>query len=269
MIVALGVGIAVAPAPARVAHHNPIGVPDPRGDSSGAPDIARVTIANDTLNRILFLIQFWNRDSLVANDLVFVRIDSDRNAQTGKADRGTGIDYVVEINPPAVTVRRWNGTTFERQASTGQAAFSDGYVVLINRSELGDTAALRFYVETGIAGGGAIQTDTAPDVAPYEYALSVSHVEDMLPRWTPAIPRAGATFRLSSLSVTLLTGDTLAAARTSCRATLAGKRLRGTGRGGCTFRLPRSAKGKRLVVDITAAPAGGEAEIGRQIFRVR
>jgi hypothetical protein len=71
------------------------------------------------------------------------------------------------------------------------------------------------------------------------------------------------------LQVTLQTGDTMAAARLNCRATLAGKRLRGTGRGGCTFRLPASAKRKRLVVEVTAAPAGGEAETGVQTFRVR
>ncbi len=265
----LAVGIVVAPAPARVVHHNPIGVPDPTGDSNGAPDIVRVTVANDTLGRILFLIQVTNRESLVANDVVFIRVDSDRSAQTGEPDRGAGIDYMIEINATAPTLRRWNGSTFEAQPSTGRSGFDGGYFAVVNRSELGNADALRFHVLTAFQGASAAQTDTTPDTGLYEYALSVSHVDGMLPRWTPAAPRAGATFRLSSLRVTLQTGDTLAAARSGCRATLAGKRLRGTGRGACTFRLPRSAKGKRLVVDITAAPAGGEAETGRQTFRVR
>jgi hypothetical protein len=269
---AFGVALAVAPAQAGIAHHNPVGAPDATGDGNGAPDIARVTIANDTGGRVLFVVQVSNREALVAGDRIYIRIDSDRNAQTGEADRGAGIDYMIEIDATAraVLLRRWSGTTFERaETTTLESVFDGGYVVLVNRTDIGNAGAIRFYVRTALASGDAAQSDTAPNAATHEYTLSVSHVDEMTPRWTPAAPRAGRTFRLSALQLTLQTGDRMAAARMSCRAILAGKRLRGTGSGRCTFRLPVSAKGKRLVVEVTAAPAGGEAETGRQTFRVR
>lgn len=264
--------LAVGPANAGVAHHNPIGMGDPVGDSGGAPDIARVTVANDTGGRILFIVQALNRDDLRPNDRVFIRIDSDRNALTGEPDRGAGIDHMVEIDGTqrAVYLRRWNGTSFERaETRTLESVFDGGYVVLVNRSELGNAAAIRFYVRTAIDGGTAAQSDVAPSADTYEYSLSVSHVDGFTPRWTPAVPRAGKTFRLSALRLGLQTGDDVPAARVGCRATLAGKRLRGTGAWQCTWRLPRTAKGKWLVVEVSAAPAGGEVETGSQRFRVR
>jgi hypothetical protein len=269
-IAALAVGVAVAPANAGVAHHNPIGIADPAGDANGAPDIVRVTIANDTRGLILFVVQVSNRSDLAPNDRVFIRIDSDMSAQTGEPDRGAGIDHMVEIDATtrAVFFRRWNGTAFERtETTTLEARFEGGYVVFVNRSDLGDSRAIRFYVLTALASANV--ADTAPAAATYDYELSISHVDSMRPRWTPAVPRAGGTFRLSALQLTLQTGDTMPAARVICRASLAGRRLRGTGRGGCTFRLPPAAKRKRFVIDVTAAPAGGEAETARQTFRVR
>ena len=40
--------------------------------------------------------------------------------------------------------------------------------------------------------------------------------------------------------------------------------------GGCTFKLPKTAKGKQLVVTVTATPAGGKAQtFPAYKFRVR
>jgi len=271
-IAALAVGMAVAPAHAGVTHHNPIGMADPTGDANGAADIVRVTVANDTSGLLLFHVQSVNRTDITPGDVVLIRIDSDRSAQTGEPDRGGGIDYVIEINATAgaIFLRRWTGATFERaETTTLIGRYEGGYAFFVNRSDVGNPTAIRFYAVTLLATGAAGQADVAPSTSFYDYALSISHVESMTPRWAPAAPRAGATFRLRSLQLTLQTGDRAAAARFTCRATLARKRLRGTGRGGCTFRLPASARGKRFVVDVTAAPRGGEAETGRQTFRVR
>lgn len=269
-LAALAVGFAVAPAQAGVAHHNPIGMADPTGDGNGAPDIVRVTIANDLRNRLLFVVQVTNREDLVAGDLVFLRIDSDRNAQTGEPDRGAGIDYMIEVNvsAEAVSLRRWNGNGFERAETTLSFAYNGGYAILIDRADVGAPPALRFYVLTALDGPGA-RVDAAPDAGTYDYELSVSHVDAMTPRWTPRAPRAGSSFRLSALRLTLQTGDSVPAARFRCQARLARVWLRGTGRGTCTFRLPRTARGKRLTLFVTASPARGEAETGQQTFRVR
>jgi hypothetical protein len=269
-LAALAVGLAVAPA--GVAHHNPIGMSDPLGDANGAADIVRVTVANDTSGLVLFHVQAPNRTGFVAGDVVLIRIDADRSAQTGEPDRDAGIDYILEIDASAngIFLRRWNGTAFERaETTTLRGVYDGGYVLAVNRADLGNPSAIRFYAVTLLASGAPGQADVAPSTSLYDYELSISHVELMTPRWTPAAPRAGRSFRLSALQVTLQTGDRMPAARFNCRATLAGKRLRGTGRGTCTFRLAASAKGKRLVIAVTASPPGGEAETGVQSFRVR
>lgn len=115
-------------------------------------------------------------------------------------------------------------------------------------------------METGLLDGTDDQFDEAPAGLYHDYTLAPPHVGKIAPKWAPAAPRAGAAFRLNSVQLTFETNETAAAATFTCRATLAGKRLRGTGRGGCTFKLAKTAKGKRLVVTITAAPTGGEAQ---------
>jgi len=49
--------LSVAPAFGRVVDHNPVEVTDPVGDSSGAPDITGVTVANDLSGMILFVVE--------------------------------------------------------------------------------------------------------------------------------------------------------------------------------------------------------------------
>ena len=91
-----------------------------------------------------------------------------------------------------------------------------------------------------------------------------------MPRFSPTAPRAGATFRLQSVALTFESEEKGVAGSFTCRATLAGKRVKGTGPGGCTFKLPKTAKGKQLVVTVTATPTGGKAQtFPAYKFRVR
>lgn len=55
----------------------------------------------------------------------------------------------------------------------------------------------------------------------------------------------------------------------SCTATLGGRRLRGTGPGGCTFALPRNANSKRLRVTVTATYGAEQRQFAPFVFRVR
>jgi hypothetical protein len=267
------VGLAAAPAHARVSAHNPVGIPDPTGDSQTAPDITRVTVANTISGDLFFVVQVANRTDIVANDYVLVGMDSDQNGQTGERNGDGGIDYVIIINGTTrqIGLLRWNGSNYEVGAATTlRGAWVSGYVATINRSELGNTSALNFFVETGLLEGADDQFDEAPTGVYQSYTLSTPHVGAIAPKWAPTAPRAGASFRLSSVQLTFETEEKAAAATFTCRATLAGKRLRGIGKGGCTFKLAKTAKGKRLVVTVTATPTGGPAQTFRAYtFRVR
>lgn len=273
LFAAVAAGLAAAPAHARVSDHNPVGIPDPTGDSNGAPDITRVTVANTIGGDLLFVIQVANRTDIVANDLVVIGMDSDQNGQTGESNGDGGIDYAILINGTTreIFLLRWNGSDYEGVTSTSlKGAWVDGYVASINRAELGNTSALNFYVETGLLDGTDEQIDDTPAGLYHVYTLSTPHVGKIAPRWAPAAPRAGARFRLNSVQLTFETEETAAASTFTCRATLAGKRLRGTGAGGCTFKLAKTAKGKRFVITITATPTGGKAETFKPyVFRVR
>jgi hypothetical protein len=261
--------LVAAPVSARVDDHNPIEVSDPRGDSAGAPDITRVTVANDLAGNILFVVQVGNRTGFAANDAVAIFIDTDRSAQTG--DPNTGVDYAIgfDAGVPAVAFARWNGTTFEDAPSTTlRGGWAPGYAAVINRAELANTTAFDFGVIAFLLEGE--DSDLAPNTDFQTYTLAPPHIQTIAPRWAPTAPRAGASFRLSSVQLTLETEEKAAAATFTCRATLAGKRLRGTGRGGCTFKLAKTAKGKRLVVTVSATPTGGTAQtFPAYTFRVR
>lgn len=272
-LIAVVAVLSVPSAHGRVADHNPVEVSDPAGDSNGAPDITRVTVANDLSGMILFLVQVANRTGFVANDDVLVYIDSDRSAATGLAERGGGVDYLLRIDATGqqISLGRWNGSTFETApATTLRGEWSAGYVLFVNRSEFGGMNSFAFFVRTRVQSHPGNPSDLAPGDGYQQYTLSPPHIEVVRPTFSPASPRAGSTFRLNSVQLAFETGETARAASFACRAMLAGKRIRGTGRGGCTFKLPKSAKGKRFAITLTVAAAGGKAETFRPYtFRVR
>jgi hypothetical protein len=253
--------------------HNPIKAVDPVGDSNGAPDITGVTVANDLSGAILFVVEVANRTGFAANDDILIYIDSDRSSLTGYADRGGGADYLLGIDGASQQpeLARWNGTGFEPAAGTTlRLTWANGYVARINHAELGATSDFGFFVRTRLKGGATSQFDVAPADGYRAYTLAPPHIEAIGARFTPAAPRAGSTFRLNSVQLQFETAERAAASTFTCRATLAAKRIRGTGRGGCTFKLPKSAKGKRFAITISAAATGGTPEtFGPYSFRVR
>jgi hypothetical protein len=268
LLALLAVSLAVAPANASVADHNPVALADPRGDGNGAADVVRVSVANGIGGLIIFLIQVADREGILANDVVVISLDTDRSAQTGEGSA----DYQIRLDGATQQTKlfRWNGAQFDELAAPSvQGVWSNGYGFGIQRSEIGSPSALRFFATTQLAGASG-QSDRAPDAALHEYVLSTPHVAGGAFKFTPTAPRAGATFRLDPPQLLLESEEVVPAATYACRATLGGKRLRGIGRGGCTFRLAKTAKGKRLVVTVTAAPRGGRSATFRpQTFRVR
>lgn len=269
MVIAAIAMLVAAPASARVADHNPIEVTDPGGDGSGAPDITKITVASDLAGNILFVVEVGNRTGFAANDGVAIFIDADRSVQTGAP--ATGVDYAIGFDGgvPAVGLARWSGTTFEDAPSTTlRGGWAPGYAAVINRAELGNTTAFDFQVVSLLLEGEDI--DVAPDTDFETYTVASPHIEAITPHFSSAAPRAGTTFRLNSVQLKFETDETAAAAKFTCRATLAGKRIRGTGSGGCAFKLAKTAKSKRLVVTITATPTGGKAQtFPAYTFRVR
>lgn len=112
------------------------------------------------------------------------------------------------------------------------------------------------------------QRDTAPDTGVWTYRISPPHVQRATLRYTPTVPRAGRRFVITGITLVLTTGERVQPASFSCRATLAGRALRGSGRGRCTLPIPRNARGKRLAVVVTPTLGPDPVQLRPYVFRV-
>ena len=245
-----------------------------RDAARGAPEVTTVVVSNDDAGMVRFRINVANQERLAHDSTLELFLDTDRNPGTGDP-LAFGADYRFLLDGPSQTFdfAVWDGTRFDSGASSGTAHvwYWSGVSITINRAELGGTSALAFWVRSG---GPNRTLDSAPDQGTWAYDLGVGgtnprDISSFAFRVSPAVPRAGTTWRLQVDAIRLAeTPGTVRPDRWSCAATLAGKRLRGSGPGGCTFRLPRGARGKRLVVAMTVVHMG-DVVTGTASFRVR
>jgi hypothetical protein len=250
---------------------------DATGDGKGAPDITGVTVSNDAAGQISVQINVPGATDIAADEAILVVLDTDQNPATGEP-QGGGIEYIFVMvgATHAYGLVQWNGSQFVQvPASTASVKFSNGPVISINRSELGGAAVTGFNFWVRWA-KGAPETgvfDDAPDTGSWNYKLTAgtppptstppggtntppattktAAVASIRVLALPSAPTAGLVFRVLVPSVKLTTGANVHPDSARCTATLAGKVLRGTAAGGCTFSVPRTAGGKTLVVHVT------------------
>jgi hypothetical protein len=240
---------------------------DPQGDASQGPDLTQLVVSNDDSGLITFQLTFSNRPTiLTGDDVVAIGLDTDSNGDTGDE---TGYEYALgfSFETQRAELGRWDGSRFDFNVPETTLRFADGGRTLsVNRSQLGGTSAFRFRVLTSGYGAG----DTAPEgglavIWDYQLVLRPEIVQVRV-GFVPGQPRAGRAFALGSPTLRLSSGQMVAPASYTCRATLAGRVLRATGR--CRWRLPRNARSKRLVVTVRASYGGVTATFDPYIFRV-
>ena len=100
-------------------------------------------------------------------------------------------------------------------------------------------------------------------------AKKVLTVDTVDAKFVPLAPRAGFVFQAPVVRIMLSDGTTILAPKYRCVAQLGGKLLRGKGRGGCTFALPKNAKGKRLLVTLFVTYKGVTDEFKPYVLKVR
>ncbi len=248
---------------------------DPSGDNGTSADIGAVSVATVADGRIEITADIANMPAGLAPGAVLVTYDTDRNPATGLA----GAEYILLLDWESLDplLARWSGTTLEPATSVGPIGVlvtrpTGARVALaLSSASLGGATGFDFSVSAW-SGPSDTPFDSAPDQGTWAFGTGAPVAVEMggiAARWAPAQPRAGKTFRMTGVRVQLTDGKIVAPARVACVATLAGKRLRGTGAGGCTFKLPKSAKGKRLTVKLTATYNGERAEFEPYVFRVR
>jgi hypothetical protein len=231
---------------------------DPQGDAvAGAADITQVVVSNDLDGNVTFAVTLADRTTLTSDDLLFIFLNTDKNASTGVA----GIDYAIVVTSAGAALVRASGMTFAPAPQTTLTLADNNKTIKINRSELGDTTGF-----AGLAVTGLDSNDAADDAAgPFTYDLELKPVLDTLAaKFAPAKPKHGKVFRLATTNLRLDDGTVVKADSITCVAKLSGKRLAGR----CSWRIPANAKGKQLSVTLTARYQGVSATFTPWRFRV-
>jgi hypothetical protein len=241
---------------------------DPAGDSGNAPDVTGIAVTNDDAGKITFKLTYGNRPAgLTADDQVQVWLDADESASTGDED---GFDYVLVLDASGTFVKHATTAGLEDTPHSTLSGSADGTTASINRIELANTSAFHFYVVT------LTRVDKSRDIAPdatdmvYVYRLAAPRPTQISVAFTPTTPIAGATFTAAVVLVKLDDGSVTLAKSLTCKGTLNGTPIRATPKLlRCVWKLPKSAKGKRLVFTITVATDGSKGTFGPWRFKVR
>lgn len=252
---------------AKTGNGNPTVYPDiVPGDGGTAPDIFITTVSNTSTGILKFEIVLLNRTVLLGpDDIISIFIDADRNASTGDQN---GMDYVLQVRGFSLVLARLFGSgRFEvvNAPSLVSVWVSPKQSISVAASDIGNPSSFRFFVHTFVVGNPDVFDDSPDGDGLWGYTLRTPQIASLRTSFAPAGPRAAKRFRIASVSAHLESDEDVQPDSISCRATLAGKVLRGSGAGGCSFMLPRTAKGKALNVKVTARFRDQTKTIGYQL----
>jgi len=242
---------------------------DAVGDTEG-PDIDSVAITHSGAS-LTVDIHLANRQRLAAEEAVQVELDLDSNANTG--DDGIDLHALYVEGEPSEVLLWQNDDYVETTRAAITWSTSTAHVTvplaLVTRAVKLEVAAL------GLGPDDPDDPDAPPaddpiDVAPndgaYEYTVTTEarRLIKSTATFAPAQPRAGKAFKLSSATLEFNDVGTVKATAT-CSAKLGGKKF---GKTACSWKIPKTAKKKALVVTVTAAYGGDNYTISRR-FVVR
>lgn len=249
------------------------------GDSNGEGppgvpfiDINAVTVSNDpAADTLSFQVSLSGAPSLSGTAAV--------NILVGAA---ASPSYAIEATDSGASLVQLDGSGHQSSPPTAvTSTYSGGMLtVTVGTSSIGSPSALRFSVVSipAYANHETFAEDTAPDIGTWSYTLTTASAPLPAPsaptvaavsaRFSAAGPRHGAAFVSTALVAQLSDGSTAKAKSVSCTAMLGQQALRGTGAGGCTFKLPNTAR-KKTVVITTSGRVGSETVTSTDSFTVK
>jgi hypothetical protein len=261
LLVAIGLLVFASPAFADTSYA------DPSGENAAAADITSIVVSNDpAAHTVTFKVQVANMPAFEENAFLALAFDSDHNAATGDSD---GFDSQFLVGSPGYLFERWDGTQYTQVTGLGIVVnYQNGLLTAVfHESDLAATLTTFDFIVLSVRGPDPNNpvVDIAPDGPPaYQYTLAAAPAAP--PAATPTVqgstvafkvaPKAGKKAVVGPLAVKLTDGTSVTATSEHCSGTLGGKHLTGTGTGGCTFTLPKTSKGKRLVVKVTGRYGG-------------
>jgi hypothetical protein len=240
---------------------------DATGDSGAAPDVTRATVTSDAAGQIELRIEAAMPPA-PSTAATFALLDTDMNVATGAPD-SLGAEYLFSVDESdnSYGFAAWNGTdwNWDTPYSTVRVnTDSSGVTISVNRSELGNTGAFNFWVRTRLGTDDPAALDDAPNDGTWNYTLTAGgpEIRGVLVSTKPALgPVAAKPFVVTPVGLRLPPSDTGVSILShpdtyACTARLAGRLLAGYGQGRCSWRLPKTARAKRLVVSLTVTYQG-------------
>lgn len=238
---------------------------DPAGDAAGGPDLIEVGVANDAFSRVGFTIRIAGGKALQADGVIVLGFDADRNPATG----AEGIDYMLFVDGERYTgLLAWDGTQWVESPSSTLKTYWWGDTVLLalDRSELGNSSAFTFVVLAGtFAGEEFVPSDDSGGVWAYtSIAKTFGMATGSVVVVTKGGAKAGKPFVVGYVFGRTDSPEPATAPKTTCVATLAGKRIparvaQDSETASCRVTLPATAKGKVLKLTLTTTSGGKSA----------
>lgn len=245
-VLALAATLAVGGASAAhraVADTSPSVYTDPAGDAGTAPDITGVTL---TPGAGTVLVDVTFSGALGSDgDLLFL-VDADRNPQTGDH----GFEYLIDMEADGYYFETWTGSEWDDLTNQDlNAGLSDTEMQLtLTLADVGGVTSFDWEA-VGARGDDA---DLAPDTGEAQYPQAAATPPTIkgvvLPR-AVFTARAGKTLRIPLLQLMLSDSTVVTVARQTCTLALKGAKLPALA-GGCAWKLPKTAKGKRLALKV-------------------
>lgn len=242
---------------------------DKAADAGVAPDVTAVTVSNDDRGLVTFRVTIANRSALGPDDVVAIPLATDDPGRFGA--RQDGANFILLLDGTSgVQLLRWNGgdmVALEPLPASVTGSFADEVMTLTVRQidlapgfpDLSLPTKLAFYV-LGIAFSGSeiLGQDEAPDTSAevWSYTLVLPRRIILTYFHAPKTIHAGAAVVTHLGAAWSDTGRFVTPTKIGCRAKLGGRGLRGpaprfTRYAVCSWRVPKSARGKTVRGSIT------------------
>jgi hypothetical protein len=274
----------LAPLRAETPSANSASFTDRTGDSGSALDITAVQVSTDDAGHITIKVATPGASTLPPDAVFAIFLDTDQSPVTGDVPL-LGIEYLLVVDGADNTygVARWNGSSFDDVPTpTALVSYSSGLSATLSLSDLGNpVGGLNFWVRVvqGTDPNAAGHYDDAPDSGTYNFQFAPAappKIVAVLYQPTPFFPQAGKRFKLAVTGLRLdppeNTGPVTILPQPDtvvCAAKVSGKRLAPVSTDGCTWLLPKNARGKLFTVTVTVTYRGATATFSLVAAKVR
>jgi hypothetical protein len=235
---------------ARGAGVSPYTYTDKAGDSVSAPDIQKVVLTDKGDGTVGVEIDLAAIIPDDGDSMVWFGIDADRNRQTGNS---LGFEYGIGLDATGVWMSKWdNGDWVAANAAPSSPTVMGGTLgFTLTLSDFGVTSfnfiVLSFHGDDG---------DAAPEYGSFGYPSQVAtpEINAIVVSLSALFPKAGTTFSIPAPQIKLTTGDIVTPDVTVAVLSYKGQALKPVGR--LAWKIPKSYKGKHLVLKVIAVYAG-------------